>query len=232
MRILLIAANSPFNENVKKFLLSCYIVDIVKDLEDAFYQACINSYVLIVLNLGSFQFTSRIVKQSAPLLCSQLRNEGILCPILIIASHINTKMIIEALDQGADDYLIEPINLNELAAKIRSLLRRSNLIGPELKPYHYQEFSLYSLSGKVLFKQQEIELCRKEYMILELLLRARGRIVTKEMILEQVWDCPENLKTNSLEVHISRLRKKIEKKFNIKIIKTIPGRGYQLGETA
>jgi two-component system, OmpR family, response regulator len=157
-----------------------------------------------------------------------LRAEKIDTPILILTTMGGVQDRVEGLDAGADDYLLKPVALDELAARVRALGRR----------YRARDDSLLEVGGLVLDKiarkvtrgDREITLQQREYQILLVLMENAGNIVTRKMLIEQVWNYDFDPKTNIVESHLSRLRTKIDKDFDVQLIHTVRRSGYSLHE--
>jgi len=147
-------------------------------------------------------------------------------PILMLSvvSGIETK--VSLLDAGADDYLTKPFSLSELLARIRALLRRPKELKTDV--FKLDNLVLDTKKHIALRDNKKIYLTAKEYALLELLLRNEGAVTSRGMILEHVWDMNADPFSNSIEVHISNLRSKIDTKNQKKLIYTIPGRGYKI----
>lgn len=161
-------------------------------------------------------------------LCRRFRqaNSGIPIIMLTALGELDDKM--EAFDSGADDFLVKPFHLNELLARVKVFLKRS-----QIDPYLDDLLSIADLeidfAGKTARRAgQTITLSAKEFALLALLARSRGRVVSKQEIAEKVWDLDLGANTNTIEVYINFLRNKIDKPFAQKLIHTKPGFGYYL----
>lgn len=219
MRILVIEDERKLAQAIKENIKKHYIVDLSFNGESGFYQATINDYDLIILDVGLPDINGFDV-------CKKIRSEDISSPILILTAYDEVKYKIKGLDIGADDYLTKPFSLSELKARIRALLRRKKQI---LKNnLQIKNVRINLINKTVSYKKQLILLNRKEYMLLEFLMRHKNQVVTRSMIIDHIWDQPTNLLTNTVEVHVNRLRNKIDKIFNIKFIKTIYRLGYKI----
>jgi len=159
--------------------------------------------------------------------CRDLRSAGLAMPILMLTARDSLADRVSGLNTGADDYLTKPFAFQELLARIRALLRRSELTRPPV--LRVADLALDPVTQKVTRGGAEIELTPKEYGILELLMRHAGQVVTRSRIGESVWESdPEDL-ANLIDVHISHLRRKIDGESRRPRIETVRGRGFRLG---
>ena len=158
---------------------------------------------------------------------SALRQRGDSTPVLILSAKSKVDERVEGLHAGADDYLVKPFSFDELVARIEALLRRSR---SEAMPTQLclENLRVDLLSGKVFRDETEIELQPQEYALLVFLMRNKGRVVTRQMIIEQVWRYNIDPLTNVVESRICRLRNKIDRGFEPKLIQTQRGIGYVL----
>jgi DNA-binding response OmpR family regulator len=159
-------------------------------------------------------------------ICRQLRGQGHSLPILLITARDRLEDKVSGLDAGADDYLIKPFQLAELLARVRALLRRAPR--SELAVFQVADLSLDPGSRQVHRGGREVRLSSTEFALLEVLMRNRGRVMTRASLLEQVWDYDFAGQDNVLEVYISYLRGKLDKGQDIKLIHTIRGVGYRM----
>jgi len=162
--------------------------------------------------------------------CRTLRQHRRMGPILMLSALGSIPDKVAGLDAGADDYLSKPFAFEEFLARIRALLRKKdNVIGTRLE---CDELTMDLVARKVARAGIPIELSNKEFALLEYLLRNQGRVVTRNMIAEHVWNLDFHTSTNVIEVYITYLRKKLDSDFPVKLIHTHRGRGYQLGVSA
>lgn len=160
---------------------------------------------------------------------SRLRQNGNQTPILLLSALGDVDHRVEGLRQGADDYLTKPFSLIELQARLDALYRRERQRAPSTQ-LQFSDLTLNLIDHAAERQGQHIELLPIEYKLLEYLMRNEGQIVTKYMLLENVWNLNFDPQTNIVEVHISRLRTKIDKQFSRKLLHTIRGEGYVLRE--
>jgi two-component system response regulator MprA len=158
--------------------------------------------------------------------CRRLRRSGDMTPVLMLTARSPVEARVEGLDAGADDYLPKPFALQELLARLRSLLRRSTANGTDL--LRFEDLTLDAETREVARGDRQIELTRTEFMLLELLIRNPRRVLTRELILERVWGYDFATSSNSLEVYIGYLRRKTEADGEPRLIQTVRGVGYVL----
>lgn len=155
-----------------------------------------------------------------------VREQGINVPILIVSGLSSVDDRVEALDQGADDYLVKPFAIEELIARVRALARRSHQAdAPTLM---VGELELNTATHELKRSGQNIPLTQREYAIVELLMRHPDRILTRSVIGEHVYGYEYDLSSNVIDVHIARLRRKLDSGFDHSCIKTIRDSGYRL----
>lgn len=199
-----------------------YAVDISHDGTDAYTMAEMIDYDLLILDRmvpGDYDGLD---------LTKKLREEGKKVPILLLTALGEIKDKTEGLDSGADDYLTKPFALDELLARVRALLRRPQTqVETILK---IADLSLDLNMHEVFRNNQKIELTNKEFSLLEYLVRNAGRPVSKEQIINHVWNYDADILPNNIEVYISYLREKVDKPFEKKLIKTVRGIGYKIDE--
>ena len=156
----------------------------------------------------------------------KIRGEGIKTPVIVLTALGAVQDKIVGLNKGADDYLVKPFDMAELLARIDAVCRRSTL-----KPaatLQVGELSLDLVSRRVSQGGADVELTPTEFGILEMLMRHAGLVVTRKMLCESLWECNWEGTTNVIEVHINRLRNKLQRGLKVPLIQTIRGRGYAL----
>ena len=161
-------------------------------------------------------------------LCREIRNSNQKIPVLMLSALGTTEDKLSGFDSGADDYLVKPFEFRELLARIRSLLKRASVVGPEGKIIRYHDLEMNLDTCKVTRYGRKIELTRKEFALLEYLLRNREKVVSRADISENVWDIHFMTGTNVIDVYVNFLRKKIDRDFTPRLIHTLTGFGYML----
>jgi two-component system copper resistance phosphate regulon response regulator CusR len=220
MRILLVE-DEPRMANViaKGLRENSYAVDVADDGEAALYQAAINDYDLILLDV-------LLPKRDGFEVCRELRTRGDSTPVLMLTARAEIDDRLNGFDAGADDYLTKPFSFRELLARVRALLRRDSQIRPDVFQLH--DLTIDSASHRVFRASREIELTAKEYALLEFLARRAGQLVSRTEIAAHVWDDSFDPFSNTIEVYMNRLRKKIDDESPVKLLHTRRGEGYIL----
>jgi len=158
-----------------------------------------------------------------------LRAANISTPVLVLSALASVGDRIEGLESGSDDYLVKPFSFAELLARVNALLRRREArVDPADHRIAVGDLEIDPLSRIVRRAGKKIELKPREYLLLEYFARNEGRVVTRTMLLEQVWDYHFDPGTNVIDVHVSRLRRKVEDGFEKPLLHTVRGAGYML----
>jgi DNA-binding response OmpR family regulator len=223
MKILVIDDNVALVRSLKDFLSNDFIVDTARTAEEGLRQVMTGNSDIIILDIGLPDGLGSDV-------CRKIREAGITTPILILSGVSSIQSRVELLNSGADDYLIKPFSLAELRARIAALTRRM--------PAEYKATTTLTLGDLTmdLNKRQvkragrEIELRRKEFDILEYLVRNKGKAVTRTMIFNHAWESDKSRWHNTVDVHIKHLRDKVDRPFGTPLIKTAYGVGYVLND--
>jgi len=160
-------------------------------------------------------------------LVKTLRGAGNTAPVLFLTAMGSVEDRIDGLNAGGDDYLVKPFAFGELSARVAALGRRPQAVEQETA-LHAGDLTLDLLTRRVVRAGQELDLLPREYALLEFLLRRKGRVQTRTMLLEGVWDLSFDPMTNVVETHVSRLRAKVDKPFDVELIKTVRGAGYRI----
>jgi len=218
MRLLIVEDEKKVAGFIKKGLEEeTYAVDVAYDGEEGFHLAELNQYDMIILDL-------MLPKMDGLEVLTRLRDKKVNTPILLLTAKDAVEDKVMGLNKGADDYLTKPFAFSELLARVRSLLRRGQAeTKTELK---VSDLSLDLVSHKVIRNGEEIELTGKEYSLLEYFMRNEGKVLTRTMIAEHVWDYNFDTFTNVIDVYVNHLRKKIDKKYPVKLLHTLRGIGY------
>jgi two-component system OmpR family response regulator len=223
MRLLLVEDDEKIALFVKTGLKEAgFAVDHVVDGEDGLHLALEEPYDLAVIDL-------MLPTVDGLTIIKAMRDHDINMPVLILSAKRSVDQRVEGLQIGGDDYLVKPFAFSELLARVQALMRRSKRSNPpvELK---VADLSLNLHTRKVFRAGRELDLQPLEFSLLEYLMRNSGRVVSKTMIMEHVWDYNFNPQTNVVEARICYLRDKIDKDFGTKLIHTVRGVGYVLKE--
>lgn len=198
-----------------------YIVDVVHDGAEALEYAQLSEYDGIILDIMMPKMTGLEV-------LSKLRATGSQVPILLLTAKSAIDDRIEGLDTGADDYLTKPFNMGELLARVRAMTRRKAVFVADILTF--SDLTLDKQLHQIKRKENEVKLSNKEFQILELLMENPKQIFSAEQMLEKIWGLESDVEVNSIWVHISNLRKKLQTlDSNVKIVAT-RGVGYSLEE--
>jgi DNA-binding response OmpR family regulator len=224
MRILVVEDQKETAATLKRKLeAECYAVDVEHDGEKGFYKARTNDYDLILLDKG-------LPGKDGSEICSELREYKMTAPILILSAAADIEDKVNLLNCGADDYLTKPYVFSELAARVKALLRRPQTI--EGKLLAIDGLSLDRETYTFTFHKRTERLTPKEFMLLEYLMKNAGKVVSRGMILEHVWDSSVDQFSKSIEMHIMNLRRKIDPKDKDAFIRSVPGHGFTVGAKA
>lgn len=220
MRILLVEDDQRIARFVAKGLREqAYAVDVVGDGDEAGYKLSINDYDAVILDV-------MIPGRDGFAVCRDLRSAGIAVPVIMLTARDTVQDRITGLDSGADDYLTKPFAVTELLARLRALLRRGRVVRPATMTI--ANLVLDTGAQRATRGGRALALTTKEYALLEYLAREAGRVVSRAEIAEHVWDENFDPLTNLIDVHINRLRRKIDNGFSSKLIHTRRGAGYIL----
>lgn len=222
MRILIAEDEKKIAEFIKRGLKEeGYAADAVYSGDAALAQASENPYDLLLLDV-------MLPGLSGLEVCSRLRAEGFAAPILMLTAKDRVEDKVKGLDSGANDYLTKPFAFEELLARIRALLRARPAEPSAL--LSAGPITLDLPAHKARLAGRELDLSAKEFSLLEYLVRNKGRIVTRTMIAEHVWDINFDTGSNIIDVYINYLRRKLDKDSAGKFIHTVRGQGYILGD--
>jgi two-component system OmpR family response regulator len=221
MRLLVVEDDKKIASFVSRGLKEAgYVVDMAERGDDAFQLALHNHYDVAIVDL-------MLPGLDGLSLIERWRAQKVKMPVIILSAKRSVDDRVKGLHVGGDDYLTKPFAFSELLARIQALFRRSTAMS-EPTTLTYGDLTLDLLSREVTRGGRKIELQAREFALLEYLLRNAGRVVSKTMILEHVWDYNFDPKTNVIDVLVSRLRSKVDREFDRKLIHTMRGFGYVL----
>ena len=223
MRVLVVEDEEKIAQFLRKGLTEKgYSVEAVADADRALERLEEGKYDLVILDLllpGS---------RDGIELCREIRTRGILAKVLMLTARDSIENKIEGLDAGADDYLVKPFSFRELLARLRALARRTEV--PEPGPLVYGDLTYDLESREVRRRGELIRLTAREGALFELLLRRRGKVVSRSEIQARIWEDSFDLSTNIIDVYINALRRKLDAGEKERLIQTVRGVGYRLGE--
>jgi DNA-binding response OmpR family regulator len=224
MRILLVEDERKVAEMVSRGLRSeRYAVDIAENGDTGWAMAHTYDYDLVILDLGLPGMDGRELLRRV-----RVRNAKV--PILVLTARDATESKVESFEAGADDYLTKPFAFAELVVRVKALLRRGPANQSNVVRIGDLEFD--RLTQQVSRGGQRIELTPKEYALLDYLAAHPGRVLSRTMIVEHVWDQSFEGLTNIVDVYVRHLRAKIDDPFPVKLIRTVRGAGYRLADEA
>jgi DNA-binding response OmpR family regulator len=222
MRLLLVEDELDIQDFLKRSLEEAgYQVDAASDGKSAECLASDESYDLLIVDLG-------LPDQDGISLILRLRQIGVRAPVLILSARRSVDDRVRGLEQGGDDYLTKPFALAELLARLRNLLKRNATSGSETTRLRVLDLELDLLRREASRGGKLLQLTPQEFILLEYLCRNAGRVVTRSMILDQVWGMRIQPDTNVVDVHIYRLRGKVDGENQQPLIRTLRGVGYVL----
>ena len=222
MRVLIVEDNEKLAASLKRGLEKHgYAADCVHNGEEAIELFILNheDYDVAILDL-------MLPSRSGLDICMTVRGRGIMTPIVVLTARDEVANKLTLLDAGADDYVVKPFSFEELLARLRAVNRRPNaMVSDELTLGPIQ---LVSSQHRVFVDSKELLLTTKEFAILELFMRNPERVLTREFILDHVWDANFNSSSNVVDVHVKNLRKKLADTEAGDVIETVSGVGYRL----
>jgi two-component system OmpR family response regulator len=221
MRLLLVEDDPKIASFVSKGLREAgYAVDHAADGEDGLHLASTEPYDAAIVDI-------MLPKLDGLTLIERLRYQGIETPVIILSARRSVDDRVKGLQTGGDDYLTKPFSFSELLARIQGLIRRASRTGEPAK-LKVGDLSLDVFTREIVRGESRIDLQPREFALLEYLMRNAGKVVSKTMILEHVWDYSFDPQTNVVDVLVCRLRNKVDRDFGGKMIHTIRGVGYVL----
>lgn len=218
MRVLLVEDDPVLADGLMRILRrSNHVVTHESSGKNADHLLTTQQYDLVILDMGLPDMDGSEVLR-------RLRHRSVKVPVLILTARDNVEDRVQGLDYGADDYLAKPFDLLELEARIRALLRRGQSASSAL--LQIGELSLDTVGRRAMLHGEPLELSAREISVLEMLMLREGRVVSKDLLCDQMTDLGEEMSSNAIEVYVHRLRKKIEAG-NVNI-RTLRGLGYML----
>ena len=223
MRILIIEDEPALSQLLKENLQdACYAVDVENDGERGSYRARTNDYDLILLD-------DILPGKRGSEICRELREGGKTMPILLVSGQYSIERKVSLLNDGADDYITKPFSLEEVNARVRALLRRPRaMTSDELR---VGNLTLDRERYAAVFGDTSVPLTAKEFALLQYLMVNAGKVVSRTMILEHVWDGNADSFSNAMETHVANLRRKFMAIGMSETIRTVAGRGYMIEES-
>ena len=222
MRLLLVEDEIEIQAFLRRSLVEAgYDVEAAPDGKTAERLAVERAFDVLIVDLG-------LPDQDGVNLILRLRQLGVSAPVLILSARRSVDDRVRGLEQGGDDYLTKPFALAELLARLRNLLKRTNPAGAEATRLRVMDLELDLLRREATRGGQILPLTQQEFVLLECLCRNAGRVVTRSMILDKVWGMRIQPETNVVDVHIYRLRGKVDGKGQPPLIRTMRGVGYVL----
>ncbi len=222
MKLLIVEDTKKTAAYLRKGLMeNGFVVDVSEQGEDGLHLARTGDYDLIILDV-------MLPVRDGWSVIAELRRAGKQTPVLFLTARDTVQDRVKGLELGGDDYLVKPFAFSELLARMRSVLRRGPTRQPE-KPC-IADLELDLLHHKAVRGGAHLDLTPKEFLLLSLLTRRSGEVLSRTLIAEQVWDMNFDSDTNVVDVHMRRLRAKVDDPFERKLIHTVRGVGYVLEE--
>jgi len=221
MNLLVIEDDDETGQFIKNGLVQAgHKVDLTDNGQDGLYLATTGDFDLIVID-------RMLPLVDGLTIVRTLRASDNRIPIVVLSALGEIDHRVAGLNAGADDYLVKPFAFSELEARVGALLRRVTPDGPETS-LRVGDLEMNLITRKVERNGKSIDLQPREFRLLEYLMRHAGQVLTRTMLLEHVWDYHFDPQTNVIDVHVSRLRSKIDKGFEVQLLHTVRGAGYKL----
>jgi DNA-binding response OmpR family regulator len=222
MRILVVEDDEKTGAFIAKALKAeGFAVDVMRDGDDALAAVGATSFDTVVLDI-------MLIGRDGLSVLKQMRARGDRTPVLLLSARGELNERVEGLNAGADDYLPKPFALEELTARVRALVRRGGDVkSPVLR---VGDLTLDTISRSAERGGRTIELTTREYRLLEFLMRSAGRVCSRMMILEKVWDYHFDPGSNLVDVYVRKLREKIDAGSDVKLLHSVRGQGYVIRE--
>jgi len=224
MKVLIVEDDPQVADYIRKGLKEeKHTADIAADGKDGLFLATTESYDVIIMD-------RMLPGLDGVTIIKTLRGAGNTTPVLILSAMGELDDRVKGLRSGGDDYLVKPFAFTELMARLEVLRRRVSVSAPAVSRLVAGGLDMDLLARKVTRDGKPVELQAREFQLLEYLMRHKGQVVTRTMLLENVWDYNFDPQTNVIDVHISRLRAKVDRDADTPIIKTVRGAGYIIEE--
>ncbi|MAS95266.1 MAG: DNA-binding response regulator [Verrucomicrobiales bacterium] len=222
MRVLVVEDQERIASFVEKGLKEQgFVVDMTHNGDDGYGLATTEPYDAIVLDI-------MLPGRDGLSILRNLRKKGFSTPVILLTARSELDERLEGLNLGADDYMTKPFYIEELVARLHTIVRRS--AGEPTHVLRVEDLSMDLVNRVVRRNNEEIQLSMREFSLLEFLMRSPGRVLSRTQICEHVWNYSFDPDTNLVDVYIQRLRKKIDKDFDQKLIETVRGVGYRIGK--
>jgi DNA-binding response OmpR family regulator len=222
MRILVVEDERKIATFVQRGLKECgFVVDVVYRGDEALDIILDHHFDAVVLDI-------MLPGRDGLSILRILRERAICVPVLILTARGEISEKVEGLNLGADDYLAKPFSIDELVARVRALIRRNS--GETLLRYRVNDLTLDLATRTVRRGSRRIELTAREFSVLECLMRSPGRVFTRTQLCQHVWEYHFDPESNLVDVYIQRLRRKVDDGEQIKLIQTVRGAGYRIGD--
>jgi len=222
MRILVVEDEKKIATFVQRGLKECgFVVDVVYRGDEALDVILDHHFDVVVLDI-------MLPGRDGLSILRILRERAICVPVLILTARGEISEKVEGLNLGADDYLAKPFSIDELVARVRALIRRNS--GETLLRYRVNDLTLDLATRAVRRGSRRIELTAREFSVLECLMRSPGRVFTRTQLCQHVWEYHFDPESNLVDVYIQRLRRKVDDGEQIKLIQTVLGAGYRIGD--
>jgi heavy metal response regulator len=225
MRILIIEDETKVAQFLKKgFQAESFSVDIAEDGQKGSFLARGEPYDVIILDI-------MLPKKNGIEVLKEIRNDNVTTPVLMLTAKSDLEDRVNGLNLGADDYLAKPFAFSEVLARVRAIVRRKS-DDNKTSRIEIADLSMDLMRRRVERAGKEIVLTNKEFELLEYLLRNKGRVLSRVILTEHIWDMNFDSETNIVDVVINRLRRKIDDEYRAKLIHTVRGVGYVLKESS
>jgi DNA-binding response OmpR family regulator len=223
MRILVVEDEKKIATFVQRGLKECgFVVDVVHRGDEALDIILDHHFDAVVLDI-------MLPGRDGLSILRVLRERGNCVPVLVLTARGEISERVEGLNLGADDYLAKPFSIDELVARVRALIRRNS--GETLHRYRVNDLTLDLATRAVRRGSRRIDLTAREFSVLECLMRSPGRVFTRTQLCQHVWEYHFDPESNLVDVYIQRLRRKVDDGEPVKLIQTVRGAGYRIGDT-